>query len=344
MLGAPELYQSAWIWYFHEKVNGGSILAKPAMGGMSTMNTNEFPGIKEWEKDFLFLRKFGLEAIIKMMLLLASSPKELRHLHDTFLPENARLLRDDLVRLDEFWKKYFHDGTISVIKAHNDPTAQWLATTPFPEDGLTGYYFYRLQNAGIKFYPKAIGRYLPESPFLQNIIACETGNTEYKRLLDARSPDVKDMQRAGAEYCTSLFMFDRFLELGCSLSDDGTSLLVRFCIAQKRLTESITHKLLTLPPYDWTDSEEKVNCGKIGMICYRVSSKCLLPCLTLEGIPLINAHQAATLLKGAKVQGSNDYQKVLVVTDNSFMRTVVSRLNDLGLPITGDLPPSMIQK
>lgn len=301
-----------------------------------TTEALEFPGSGRWERDFAFLRKYGMEAMFKMLMFAATTTDDLRLLHESCFPEKARLLRDDLIRLEEFWKEYMR-GTVRINKKNN---LRWLLNTPPPEDGLTDYYLQKIKNnASHEYKGVSWSMYVFDSPFLANVIACGVSREKrYQEITRLDRVNTYNLLCSGVEYETGYFLLGCSVEIGCALSDDASLIMVRFPVAQRQLSEPLTHRILSqLPQYEWTGRNEDERWGNMGLLCFRIPSDGLLPCLSIEKNQLSDQHLATTLIRGMHDQGVGE-SNVITINNNSFIGSVVSRLVESGIPITNIFP------
>jgi hypothetical protein len=216
---------------------------------------NEFKGKREWDRNFPFLKKSGLDVPYLTILALARSKREVKTFHD-LLPANCRLLTNDLINLKNFWAKYFSPGInskkgVRVGKLSNE-TLGWLLASQCPESSRVqlNYYLQRIREKGEIFtYEKPKYR----------ILSCKN--------------------RSGSgDYHFNISISNADFGMGCLLSGDRKMLVVSILGDACLLDESLTHSITEWPGYELQERSKAYI--KYGIIFrYFLDAKDFLPFL-----------------------------------------------------------------
>lgn len=215
----------ASIGSFHEKV-----LAIHRAMEMRKMKT-EFAGAGEWEREFGFLREFGLECVYLNILILALNKQEKSEIRRqvNLLPDYARLLRQDLIKFEKFWQKYRLDFAMRT----------WALESQYPEARTAkGYYLRALRNGS----SVVDCRY--ESPGQEYVVASEKtlgrGISQFEVRLFGQTFHV---------WCQNTTLPEKLMD--CTPETRLRDLLVGIFIDRDQLTEELAHSLLSLPYRDY---------------------------------------------------------------------------------------------
>lgn len=192
---------------------------------------SEFSGSGRWERDFSFLDKFGLETVYLTILGLAQSVSDIRKLM-ALLPNYCQLLRNDVIRLESFWKEEV--SCCVVQNSHRSrvemDVLSWLLDKQYPQRTKTrGYYACRLTEGA------------RETPFVDSFA------------IHSKPVTVGGMVGYGTDHFR-VVLFDQVFILGCYHSPKSEHLLVQVMFWESRLDETLTHKFLGLPPYFLVDA------------------------------------------------------------------------------------------
>ena len=108
----------------------------------------EFGGEGAWEREFGFLKEFGLHSLYLTILTLARSKTEILNLAE-LVPDYGRLMRNDVIRLQQFWTKYF-DSNEEKVKPRSQrelSAISWVLENQCPDKAkATRYYLYKLRT------------------------------------------------------------------------------------------------------------------------------------------------------------------------------------------------------
>lgn len=175
-----------------------------------------------WKSSFGILDTVGAGPLFWVMLMAARSASHLEKLHD-LLPEDCKLLRDDLVAFKAFWKLLWGSKLPKGRQQRLPEQSAQVALSRFlPERGMWRYYAICLER-GRKGYSK-VG-HVPI--FSVPINKLELG-------------------QSWAAYQAKLYGVDCLILI--FLDEDKGVLNVGVEVPRYELTESFTHLLLNLPP------------------------------------------------------------------------------------------------
>ncbi len=220
---------------------------------------SEFVGNGRWDRDFSFLDKCGLATVYLTILGLAQSVTEIRKLID-LLPAYCRLLRNDVIRLEKFWQEEIGKKNPKVKGRVLSPaqlsTFEWLLSELCPE-----------QLVATEYYRRSL------------VEGAQTQLTDLQTFVDLGSQIMcPEMAADGSRQHFRAVMFGQVFWLGCWLLPDKQTILVRFTLYQIRLSEQITHSLLSLPPYGTTIvNEGSSRKGAQVNLCYIPPTDKLMP-------------------------------------------------------------------
>lgn len=103
---------------------------------------------KEWGENFGFLVRgdFSLEPAYRMLLMTATSRKDIERLHG-LLPDNARLPHRELALLGEHWQRWYQPGRTGTGNSRvNDTLVQEYLSEVVPGIGLAQWYVEKLDE------------------------------------------------------------------------------------------------------------------------------------------------------------------------------------------------------
>lgn len=224
---------------------------------------------KEWNTKFPFLNKNKLTGLYLTILAMVHSTKDIKMLHET-LEKNQRLLRNDLINFEDFWKKYFHpsDNSKDTLEAaHN-----WLLFTQ--AEAAEGKHY------NTSYYKEHIIKHAhePETGNLVNENGLRFTSRHFMILSSQNS-----IGHGDGHFRTSLMEnpnVERIFSLSCFLSKDKQEVIIQLAINEYDLTEELTYVLSQLPPY--VASTE--GCSSWGgtriKLSYAISTKTLAHFLT----------------------------------------------------------------
>ena len=179
----------------------------------------------DWSRNFGFLKKISSCDAYLSILAMASSINHLDRLHD-MLPENARLLRDDWIKLKKFWQLHF--GGNETAKYRKELT-EWLLSEQTVEYGVTSYYAERIMERArpLQEGVKATGDFM----FSPVVLSCE--------------------ERLGyGENHFQAELFGAVVDTGFRYHQERKLLRVCFVFKERELTEQVTHGIISkLPSY-----------------------------------------------------------------------------------------------
>ncbi len=168
------------------------------------------------QEKFGFLQQCKMLVPYQLILCLARSVTDLEKLHG-FLPENCRLIRDDLIAFKQFWQLLYDNNPPNSGSRLPNGAAKALLISNCYKWGLTPNYIERLDHGREK---------LPDNPIPGS-----------PRILT--SPE-----RCGNGYDHFTASVNRIpMEIGCFVRDDGNKIEVRFTVWQSALTESVIYAL-----------------------------------------------------------------------------------------------------
>lgn len=188
--------------------------------------SSSFSGQREWEHRFSYLKKAELDHLYLNILSLAQSKSQILRLYN-LLPRNYRVLRNDLIDLQDFWEKYIKQPEKRLIKLSDD-YLQWLLAKQFPVS------------------PEKVMKY-----YLTYLQAKKSGPDDYLNYNNWLSPRILSFaDRDGNGYCHYIVqLFQATVGLGCYVSSDKKKLIVTLLIFEDMLDEELTYHLAQLPEY-----------------------------------------------------------------------------------------------
>lgn len=110
----------------------------------------KFAGAAKWKRDFPLLNNYDLDKVYLTILSLAKSVRDVRRLHN-FLPENCRLLRCDLIKLEEYWQSVILPlGRSESQKRDDQELIRWILLRQCPSwSNYQSYYAANLKSRAI---------------------------------------------------------------------------------------------------------------------------------------------------------------------------------------------------
>ena len=189
------------------------------------LNSN-FPGAREWRDKFYFLKNNGTEHLFLFLLGIAQSKRDLNRLHDCLAP-NTRLLRPQLIDLENFWEKYFLDKNQvgKRTKALSAKNLNWIIYNIQGSGNNTKYYLDYLLS-------RSISSRKVEGMLGQDIMVVN-GPT--------------GVGHGGNHFVAEIFQTN--FDLECRVDAARKNLSVCIYVWQNILTEELTHKIGELPGY-----------------------------------------------------------------------------------------------
>jgi hypothetical protein len=204
------------------------------------------------------------------------SKTHINELHG-FLDSNCRLLKKDLIELQNFWDKYLNDKKVSSLNEHR-AKVEWLFTMqreftvrvnlPWSESIVkkdnTRYYYHYL------FAKRA---QLVNEPLVNSEDGSSYTTHSYRIL--------SSIERQGHGYGHfSTKLFNETLTIECFLSKNKEHIIVRLIINEFDLTEELTYKLGQLPMYEMSANESSASGGIKIPLAYSIPSTDLVGLLT----------------------------------------------------------------
>lgn len=263
------------------------------------------------------------------MVGMATSVNHLERLHQV-LPANCRLLREDWIKLRDFWQDYFTGDSAEKFR---DQLSEWLLfeqstsweNVPLDKvshlsvkyaEGLVweqataqlstacGYYVNLIKGHGITGPPKHFGDSEDGGPhliLLPRVLSCPERNGNGYNHFQAK-------------------LFDQVIKAGLSLSEDRQHMLVRLVFEEAKLTEELTYKLISQLPkyYLW----------KYGVVMSSAEGEHLNFSFGLEMNKLILFLDPC--------------DKDMVASSN-FLPAFAEALREYGIPLEGDLIPILVK-
>jgi len=110
--------------------------------------------LHEW---LSFLAEYKLEAVYAFIIGVAQSGTDLRHLHDTILPGNYRLMREDIIDLVRAWRVAFPGRTVSENGRPTDEQIELLVLKMDVTQIIGGTYYLRKLGKGTIPKPETRG-------------------------------------------------------------------------------------------------------------------------------------------------------------------------------------------
>lgn len=175
-----------------------------------------------------------MEGTYLLLMASARSSRQLRTLHSQ-LPENARLLRDDFVKLEEFWKRYLGNEAKRSSRRGNTPGVSWLIRS--------------LASSESHF------RFGKEQGYYERKLT-QSQKCKGNQCLDIDRPSgwrrsIAEDRISAAEENFEAQVFGKQIPLGAAFTDDMTSVIVWFLIPDNCFTEDLAHDVLErIPPYE----------------------------------------------------------------------------------------------
>lgn len=233
--------------------------------------------------------------VIKMLLAMARSKKDLRRLHDQKLEPDLRLCRQDVIAVENFWQAHFQPENPQSLEPFSGIRAFFLLNHEVSPGALSAYYAERIEAVGSKVY-----RTLEE--------------LEYR---DDWQIIYSHPDRSGhGEYHYEVTMFDKGFGMAC-LAGPKSKLRVLLELWGNDLTEEFTHQVTTsLPKFDVARTGGSSRKGTHIALVYDI-----------DGSGIIDR-----LVQGPSLQGkSGPFMKI---GSQPFLEALVERLLEMGLPIT----------
>lgn len=192
---------------------------------------SNFAGARAWKDEFPFLAKTGLDQLYQMILGMAGSKNDIRRFHN-LLGANMRLLRPDLIKLENYWEKYIFSGKKIIYKqiGHSDETLKWLFAAQCSGKNNSKYYVDYLNFKTVSILP-----------FFQ---------LSDNRLVVSTEGRVSFCERFGlcfVHFYADIFNASFWVE--CFAPNDGGSITACFIIEEDFLTEELTYQLSQMPGY-----------------------------------------------------------------------------------------------
>jgi len=199
------------------------------------LNNLNFAGQREWDHRFPYLKKTGLDHPYIMILGLAKSKREIEHFHN-LLDSNCRVLRNDLIDLENFWEKFVKPDITpqTWFPKLSDDSIQWLLKQQSRD---IWYKVVRYYDDYLTLKKEALTEYLNHDLWFDNHLI------------------LSFPERAG-HGSTHFYVeiFKTMLGIDCYLSKDKQKLIIKLITTQYMLNEKLTFKLGQLPPYRMTTS------------------------------------------------------------------------------------------
>ena len=267
---------------------------------------------QKWNEDFEFLKWLPTYHSYLALLGMATSVNHLEKLYQ-MLPDHVRLLRDDWLKLKNFWKRYFVG---KIADTYRDQLVEWLLSEQYVRwmpsghnlsstSTATGYYVDRIRKHAAKEPPVHFARggdgiyvFNPEHA----VLSCP----------ERRDHGCKHFQTK---------IFGTIVETTFLLSENGDNMLVRFVFKEAELTEEITYQLMSqLPSY---------YIFKLGVTGGS----------SIEGVYLNIAFEFETgELADTLTPLDEDF-----VASGDFLSAAANVLREQGIPVEGDLAPIMVE-
>lgn len=179
---------------------------------------------REWKKNFSFLKITGLECLYLGILAMATSKTSVFDLHH-FLQADEQLLRDDLIKLAEFWEKYIKP------KDKHYTAKDWLFYMLGGDRNNTRYYLDYIRSKRLE---------------LQN---------DDKPNFDCGDLVLSSRLRGGTVQFLATLIYPKtsqpFCTVGieCYVSKNKKRLIVKLITYSNKLIEPLTYFLSNLPSY-----------------------------------------------------------------------------------------------
>jgi hypothetical protein len=257
---------------------------------------------RDWDRQFGFLKAEGMHHVYLALMTLARSARDIERLH-TLLPDNCRLLQDDLRAFKDFWVSQCNPTTSErKERLLLDSAVEWLLERECSGKSLRQYYARRL-------------------------LAGRAGNSDDPELdiWNHRIYLPSWRYRQGSELHGNFVVTLHGMHCltYCSLSRDQQQLLVQICIPTLGLTEAITHKLLSMPPAKWW-------CYQEGEVPYQ---------LMLDAGPFLNLVQPGSLWPLPEMENLVTTETLAQVGYHTcvlpaFPEQLKRSLESIGIPVT----------
>lgn len=180
---------------------------------------------QEWKKNFSFLKITGLEFLYLGILAMATSKRNVFHLHSLLQPEE-QIFKDDLIKLANFWEQ-----NIKTSDPHQT-SKDWLFGGLANGSNNTRYYLDYIASKGLEL------RVDEEQNFVHGkLILSSTGRERYGTI-----HYVISLQSLKSNNCIEL-------GLECYLSENEECIIVRLVTYQNNLNEPWSYFLSNLPSY-----------------------------------------------------------------------------------------------
>ena len=232
------------------------------------MKEKKIPGVREWNAKFSFLNKTGLNHLYLTILAMAQSKTDIKRIHNSLDP-NKKILRNDLIELENFWEKYFKGDK-------KEAAINWLFTE---QSTFIVYNSYNRKNEIIeKNNTNYYYDYLASKRLMRDVNEKRSAHRLYSFIISD-----KDRLYREAHFVTKLF--NEVLVLKCYLGIYDENVLVKLTINEKKLTEELTYKLSQLPPYEMEYNESSCGAGREIDFTYYISAGGLTKLLTEYPLP-----------------------------------------------------------
>lgn len=188
--------------------------------------------LSEKMEELSFIGRYGwrMDNILFDLVFSARSKRELRRLHDNVMPPDWRLLRGDLVNLEEFWELHFKPNistSFSDLDVGPEDYLRWSikVSRETRHSGLTQYYKEKIDKGRKK-------------------------KTDFREEKKAKIVAITEKQAqvgSGRTEKIKIKLFDHDFTLELFYSSSHEEILARFYTWEAMLTEPLTFKLLSLP-------------------------------------------------------------------------------------------------
>ena len=233
--------------------------------------------------------------VIKMLLAVARSRKDLRRLHDETLEPDLRLCREDVIAVEDFWHAHFQPENPQGAEPISGTQAFFLLNHNVRVGTLSMYYAKRIEVVSGKVYGT-----------LMDLMYRDGWEIVYS-----------DPDRSGhGEYHYQVTMFDKGFSLAC-LAGPESKLRVLIELWGNALTEKFTHDVVTkLPKFDVARTGGSSEKGTHIALVYDI-----------DGLGIVDH-----LVQGPPSHGKSG--PPMQIGSQSFLQALVERLLEMGLPIT----------
>jgi hypothetical protein len=278
---------------------------------------------KEWMTKFSFLEETGLNHLYLTILGLAKSKNDLAKLHD-ILSDNQKILRTDLIELENFWAKYFdlETGRLTpreqagwIISRQTDRQKNSLYPIVISDSPRNNCRYYYQYLKGRAREPRTDEVDLNDELSFNNHIIIGSPDRighGYAHFWAA----LIDGQNSSNEY---------MLDLELSIGSNEQEIIVRFIAYEYLLDEPVTYFLSKFPPYLSVSRSSSSHLGSQLDFSYSISVAALIDKLN-SYIPV------------------NSPQSKYYIADENFLNGLVKQIQEsLGIevftiePITNDM-------